>query len=358
MRTRVTDLLGIEVPIIQAPMAGSSGSALAIEVAAAGGLGSLPCAMLSGEAIRDQVAEIRLRSEAPLNLNFFCHTTSAATPEQMKQWDQALSGYYSNLGLEQAVGSPPAARSPFDDAMCSVVEELRPEVVSFHFGLPQSSLLDRVLATGAKVLSSATTVEEAVWLADKGCAAVIAQGAEAGGHRGMFLSSDISTQIGTMALVPLVVDAVDVPVIAAGGISDARGVSAALILGAGGVQLGTAYLLCPEATTSALHRRALQESAGRMTALTNVFTGRPARGILNRIIAELGPMAPMAPPFPLAANAVQPLRAAAEAHGSTDFTPLWSGQAGPLAVAMPARELTQKLINEAQTLLSAWSDRT
>jgi nitronate monooxygenase len=357
MRTRVTDLFGIEVPIIQAPMAGASGTALAIEVAAAGGLGSLPCAMLSGEVIREQVAAFRSNTDAPLNLNFFCHATPAATPEQLQQWDQTVSSYYKELGLEQPAGPPPG-RAPFDEAMCSVVEELRPEVVSFHFGLPQHSLLDRVLASGAKVLSSATTVEEAVWLEENGCAAVIAQGAEAGGHRGMFLTSDISTQIGTMALVPLVADAVETPVIAAGGISDARGISAALILGADGVQLGTAYLLCPEAMTGPLHRQALLQGTARSTALTNVLTGRPARSIVNRIIADLGPMAPKAPPFPLAANAVGPLRAAAEAQGSTDFTPLWSGQAGPLAVAKPARELTQTLMNEAQALLSAWSART
>ena len=357
MRTRLTELLGIGVPIVQAPMAGSSGSALAIEVAFAGGLGSLPCAMLTGQAIREQVAAFRSLTDAPLNLNFFCHETPATASEQLQRWDQALSNYYAELELERP-DRPPPARAPFDDEMCAIVEDLRPQVVSFHFGLPQHSLLDRVLATGAKVLSSATTVEEALWLQDHGCAAVIAQGAEAGGHRGMFLSNDIGSQVGTMALVPLVVDAVDVPVIAAGGITDARGVGAALVLGAEAVQLGTAYLLCPEAITGPLHRQALLQSAGNMTtALTNVFTGRPARGILNRIMAELGPMASMAPPFPLAANAVGPLRGAAEAQGSTDFTPLWSGQAGPLAVAMPARQLTEKLINEAQGLLAAWSTR-
>jgi nitronate monooxygenase len=215
--------------------------------------------------------------------------------------------------------------------------------VSFHFGLPSEALLGRVRAWGAKVISSATTVDEARWLEARGVDAVIAQGVEAGGHRGIFLSEDLSTQVGTFSLVPQIVDAVKVPVIAAGGIADARGVAAAMKLGASGVQIGTAYLLCPEATTSALHRAALRSDAARVTALTNVFTGRPARSIVNRAIRELGPISKLAPAFPLASGAIAPLRSAAEAQGKSEFSPLWSGQNAGGCRQVPAAELTREL---------------
>ena len=253
-----------------------------------------------------------------------------------------LAPYYAELGLGDA---PPydVAIVPFDDARCQVVEELRPEVVSFHFGLPADDLVDRVRASGARVIASATTVPEAQWLADHGCDAVIAQGAEAGGHRGMFLSADVESQVGTMALVPQVVDAVDVPVIAAGGIADGRGIAAAFMLGASGVQIGTGYLLCPEATISGLHRAALRSPAALETALTNVFTGRPARSIVTRLMREVGPLSAAAPRFPRATGAVLPLRLAAEPDGDTAFTALWSGQAATLAAELPAGELTRLL---------------
>ncbi len=202
---------------------------------------------------------------------------------------------------------PRSTRMPFDGAMCDLVVELKPEVVSFHFGLPDQLLLRRVRDTGAKILSSATTVDEARWLEREGCHAIIAQGYEAGGHRGMFLTQDISTQIGTMALVPQVVDAVKVPVIAAGGIADARGMVAAFALGASAVQLGTAYLFCPEATIGPVHRQALRSAAARESTITNVFSGRPARGIVNRIVREVGPRSDLAPAFPLAGGAIAPL---------------------------------------------------
>src|SRR5207302_6134531 len=197
---------------------------------------------------------------------------------------------------------------------------------SFHFGLPSEDLLVRVRGWGARILSSATTVEEARWLEARGVDAVIAQGVEAGGHRGMFLSDDPNTQVGTFALVPQIVQAVSVPVIAAGGISDAKGVAAAMALGAAGVEMGTAFLLCREATTSAVHRAALKGEAARYTALTNVFTGRPARGIVNRVVREVGPISAAAPAFPLATGALAPLRAKAESQKSGEFSPLWAGQ--------------------------------
>jgi nitronate monooxygenase len=216
-------------------------------------------------------------------------------------------------------------------------------VVSFHFGVPSAELLARVRAWGSKILASATTVEEARWLEAKGVDAIIAQGLEAGGHRGIFLSEDLSTQVGTFALLPQIVRAVKLPVIAAGGVADAKGVVAVMALGAAGAQIGTAYLLCPEATTSAVHRAALKSDAARHTALTNLFTGRPARGIVNRIMEELGPISAAAPAFPLATAAIAPLRVKAESLGSGDFSPLWAGQNASGCKEVPAAVLTQEL---------------
>jgi len=342
---RLRDLLGVELPIIQAPMAGSQGSALALAVAGSGALGSLPCALLAPAALGRELETIARASSAPVNVNFFCHQSPEPSPAREAAWRAALTPYYRELELDPEAIPEAPARLPFDDQVADVLEPFRPQVVSFHFGLPSPALVARVKRWGAKVLSSATTVDEARWLAARGVDAIIAQGAEAGGHRAMFLSADVTTQVGTLALVPAIVRAVgdDVPVIAAGGIADARGVAAAIALGAAGVQVGTAYLLAHEATTSAVHRAALQSAAAAHTALTNVFTGRPARGIVNRLLRELGPLSALAPAFPLAASAVLPLRAEAERQGSGDFSPLWSGQNTSGCRAAPARELTEAL---------------
>ncbi|MDT3678585.1 MAG: DUF561 domain-containing protein [Burkholderiaceae bacterium] len=336
-------LLGIERPIVQAPMAGVQGSALAAAVSQAGGLGSLPCAMLSADAVRDEVKAIRAHTDRPFNLNFFCHEMPAPDPQREREWREALHGYYRELGVDESSIPQGASRTPFGEAAAALLDELRPPVVSFHFGLPAPELLARVKACGARVLSSATTVDEALWLEAHGADAVIAQGLDAGGHRGMFLTRDPSSQTGTFALVAQVARAVRVPVIAAGGIADAAGVAAALALGAQGVQVGTAYLLCPEAKTSAVHRAALASSAARNTTLTNVFSGRPARAIVNRIVRELGPFCAQAPEFPLAASAVAPLRAQAESMGSGDFSPLWAGQNTSGCREVPAGEITLAL---------------
>jgi nitronate monooxygenase len=340
-------LLGIDLPIIQAPMAGVQGSALAIAVSNAGGLGSLPCAMLGPEAMRKELAAIRAGTTRPYNVNFFCHAPPEANPDRDAAWRTALAPYYQELGVAPDPAPQGPARLPFDAAAADVLAEFQPPVVSFHFGLPAPELLARVRAWGAKVLSSATTVEEAVWLQAQGVDAVIAQGLEAGGHRGMFLTADLNTQLGTLALVRQVVRAVKIPVIAAGGIADAEGVKAALALGAAGVQAGTAYLLSPEATTSALHRSALQSEAARVTALTNVFTGRPARGIVNRVMRELGVLSAAAPAFPLAATRMGMLRAKAESQGSGEFSPLWSGQNASACRAAPAADITRDLARGA-----------
>lgn len=348
MRTTLQELLGIELPLVQAPMAGVQASALAIAVCTAGGLGSLPCAMLTPGAVREEIAKIRAGTDKPFNVNFFCHRPPAPDPEREARWRELLAPYFGEFGIDgQAIPAGPA-RMPFDADAAALVESIRPPVVSFHFGLPAPELLARVKATGAKILASATTVAEARWLQAHGADAIIAQGLEAGGHRGMFLSEDPTTQVGTFALVPQIVRAVDVPVIAAGGIADADGVAAALTLGAAGVQVGTAYLLCPEATTSAVHRAALKSEAACHTALTNLFTGRPARGIVNRLMRELGPINHAAPAFPLAAAALAPLRAAAERLGTGDFSPLWCGQNAAGCREIGAAQLTRELAAKLQ----------
>jgi nitronate monooxygenase len=356
-RTSLTSQLGVELPIVQAPMAGSSGVALAVAVARAGGLGSLPTAVLPAELLEQQIDEFRKSVDAPVNVNFFCHREPHISGSELEAWSAVISRYDQELGVDRAALPTGPARNAFDDEACRLVERRHPEVVSFHFGLPPPELVERVRATGAVVMSSATTVAEAVWLEQHGCDVVIAQGAEAGGHRGMFLTDDVLAQPGTMALVPRVVDAVAVPVIAAGGIADGRGVAAALVLGASAAQLGTAYLLCPEALTTPVHRRALAGGSVDDTVLTNVFTGRPARGRRNRLIDEMGPISEQAPPFPMAGNAVAPLRAAAEATGSGDFSPLWSGQAGALTSDVPAFDLTRRLFDDARGSLAGTTVR-
>jgi nitronate monooxygenase len=349
-KTPFTDLVGIRVPIIQAPMAGASDAQLAIAVSNAEGLGSLPCAMLTPGQVRESWHNIRRDTSRPVNLNFFCHVTPQIDAVRERNWRESLTSFYAEFSVDANAAGTFPNRAPFDDAMCEVVEELRPEVVSFHFGLPPKPLLERVRRTGAVILSSATTVAEARWLEDAGCDAVVAQGVEAGGHRGMFLTTDVASQIGTMALVPQMVDAIKLPVIASGGIADARGIIASFALGASAVQIGTAYLRCPECRTTALHRKSIETAGEDQTVVTNIFTGRPARGIINRFIRERGPLNAAVPEFPRASEAMAPLRAKAEQAGSADFSPLWCGQAVRLCTDIPAGELTQKMYQEALQL--------
>ena len=346
--SRLIDLLGITHPIIQAPMLGA-GADMMIGVAKAGGLGSLACATLNLESIRAEVAAFRAESEQPLNLNFFCHQAPAYDEAAIEHWKSLFKSYYTELGADYDAPTPVSSRAPFDEATCTLVEALRPEVVSFHFGLPAPELVARVKACGAKILSSATTVEEARWLERHGCDGIIAMGYEAGGHRAMFLSRELTTQIGTFALVPQIVDAVDIPVIAAGGIADARGIAAAFALGASAVQIGTAYLFCPQAKLATPHHRALREADASDTALTNLFTGRPARGIVNRVMRELGPINTQAPAFPLAGGVLLPLKAKSD-PGCADFINLWAGQAFPLSPGRTAElssyKLTRKFVDD------------
>ena len=339
----VRQLFGIDVPIIQAPMAGVQGSALAIAVSNAGALGSLPCAMLSADGRAHERAAIRAQTDRPFNVNFFCHVTPPLDADREAAWRAALTPYYREFGIDASSIKPGPGRAPFSADTAAILERAKPRVVSFHFGLPPDDLLMRVRALAATILASATTVDEARWLERRGVDGIIAQGIEAGGHRGIFLTDDLTTQVGTFALVPQVVRAVRVPVIAAGGVADANGVKALLALGATAVQVGTAFLRCPEATTSAIHRAALASDTARHTAITNVFTGRPARGIVNRIVRELGPISTRAPAFPLATAALAPLRAEAERCGSGDFSPLWSGQNASGCRDIPAPELVRAL---------------
>ncbi len=335
-------LFGIELPVIQAPMAGVQGSGLAISVTDAGGLGSLPCAMLGADALGSELAVLHARG-GPFNVNFFCHVMPVPDPRREAAWRTVFADHYQAFGIDPDTAAPMPVRQPFDAAAAELLAEFRPAVVSFHFGLPKPALLDRVRACGAKIISSATTVDEARWLEARGVDAIIAQGVEAGGHRGMFLSDDLTTQVGTFALLPQIVRSVRVPVIAAGGIADAAGVAAAMALGAAGVQVGTTYLRCPEADTTPIHRAQLASDSARHTALTNLFTGRPARSIVNTFIRESGPINAAAPAFPLAAAAVAPLRRAAEALGSGDFSPLWAGQNVAGCREIPAGDLTRQL---------------
>lgn len=348
---RIEELFGIDLPIIQAPMAGAQASAMAIAVANAGGLGSLPAALLTHEQMRTELAIIRQQTGKPVNVNFFCHTPPEPDATREAGWRTRLGPYYAEFDIDPAAPIPSSNRAPFDEAFCAIVEEYRPEVVSFHFGLPNAALVDRVKATGARVLSSATTVAEARWLEARGCDAIIAQGNEAGGHRGIFLTEAIGSQPGLFALLPQVVDAVKVPVIAAGGIADGRGIAAAFALGASAVQVGTAYLFTPEAKITPMHRAALKSATDDGTALTNLFTGRPARGLMNRVMREVGPISADAPAFPTAGGALMPLKAKAEAAGSADFSNLWSGQAAALGREMGAGELTTALWADAKARL-------
>lgn len=345
---RLLDLLGIALPIIQAPMAGADSPALAKAVASTGAMGSLACALLDPAGVRAAMEALgACEGGCRFNLNFFCHTMDPPKPEAMERWRQFLRPHYEKLGL--SIESVPAARLrlPFDEEVCAVVEYIRPAVVSFHFGLPAVALLERLRRKNIRILATATSVREAKWLAERGCDAIIAQGLEAGGHRGMFLETSIATQTGLFALLPRIVDAVQVPVIAAGGIADGRGIAAAFALGAAGVQVGTAYLRCPEAQISLLYREALAGEASGETALTNLFSGRPARGIYTEFLREGGPMQEAAPAFPYAATLVAPLRTASEKAGSTAYMQMWAGQTAGMSPALPAAEFTRALAADA-----------
>lgn len=338
MSDRLTALLGCRLPVIQAPMAGAQNSRLAIAACRAGALGSLPAAMLTPEQLRAEISAVRAATDAPFNVNFFAHRQPEADEKRMQNWLAELAPHYRELGITPDDIVQGRGRQPFGKAQADIITELKPPAVSFHFGLPEADLLAQVKQSGAKILASATTVDEARWLVQHGADAIIAQGLEAGGHRSMFRSK-LHEQVGTFALLPQIRTAIHVPVIAAGGISNAATARAAKALGADGIQIGTALLLADEADTTALHRAALQSPRAETTALTNLFSGGLARGIVNRFMREHGCISLDAPPFPLAQSASAPLRAAAEQQGSDEFSPLWSGQNAPLARSGSAAEI-------------------
>ena len=342
---RFLDLVGTEHPIIQAPMANVAGVDLCVAAANSGALGSLPCGMITPDQVREQVTEVRSRSKGPINLNFFCHQMPEMADD--RAWRAVLKPYYDRFGVTE----PPAAamRLPFDDSYCLAVEELRPEVVSFHFGLPDELLLKRVRATGAKIVGCATTVEEAVRLERHGVDAVVAQGFEAGGHAGRFLEGDVRESLALFALLPQLADAVRIPVIAAGAIADGRGIAAAFALGASAVQIGTAYLHCPESFLPDGHKAMLKK---RRTVRTNIYSGGLARAVRGRLIDEIGPIRTEPPPYPLAGAVTLPLFRAAMEQGDFEFLPSLAGQNAALGEPMPAAELTKKLAEDALAIIN------
>jgi nitronate monooxygenase len=337
---RLIDLTGVDTPIVQAPMAGSGGVALAIAAIEGGAIGSLPCAVLTPTQVILQAAEVRADAEGPLNLNFFCHHLTDAPDES--EWRELLAPFYAEEEVQP--GLPPPLRRPFDAYMAEVVEAVQPDIVSFHFGLPAPELLARVRASGALVFGNATTPEEMRWLTDAGVDAVIAQGEEAGGHAGWFLDGHRPTPLAELLRAKIAV-----PVIAAGGIVDAEDIAATLRAGASGVQLGTAFLACPESLASAPHRALL--GSATETVFTNLFSGGKARGFRNRLIDMIGPVSPLAPPFPHASAALAPLRAKAEADGRGDYSPLWAGTSASRVRPEPAAELNRRLAREVLTIM-------
>ncbi|HEY7007102.1 MAG TPA: nitronate monooxygenase [Sphingomicrobium sp.] len=338
------DLVGTEYPIIQAPMANVAGVDLCVAATRAGALGSLPCGMITADQALEQVAQIRSQVHAPLNLNFFCF--KMPPPADDSEWRKLLRPYYEEFAIPEPQAA--ALRVAFDDAYCSVVEEAKPEVVSFHFGLPEAALLDRVRATGAFVIGCATEVAEALYLEHHGVDAIIAQGFEAGGHTGRFLGRDPNEALGLFALLPQIVDSVSVPVIAAGAIADGRAIAAAFALGASAVQVGSAYLQCPECFLPAGHKAMLRRG---VTVMTNLYSGGLARAVRGRLVDELGPVREEAPPYPLAGAISLPLFRAAMERDDYEFMPSLAGQNAYLGEELGAEDVTRKLAADALAII-------
>src|SRR5271170_1129783 len=347
-RTNFLELLGIAHPVVQAPMSGFTPPALVAAVCNAGGLGSIGCVGQSPDLLREQVATVRRETNRPFNLNFFVHRTPQTIPEATARVQARIASYFDEFGLG-AVPEPTEPFSSFDAGQLDLVLELRPRVVSFHFGLPQTAVVQRLKGAGCIIFSSATTVAEARSIEADGADVVIAQGFDAGGHRGSFSDSAGAGMVGAMALVPQIVDAVRVPVIAAGGIADGRGIAAAFALGASGVQIGTAFLGCPETTISPLYRARLRAAADDATEVTRAFTGRPARALRNRFVTEMADTEPL--DFPLQGSLAGPLWRMSNEEARAAFMPVWAGQAAPLTRDLPAAQLIEALVAEAQQII-------
>lgn len=348
--TRLCDLLDIEHPIIQAPMAGASTPEMVVVTSNAGGLGSLACAMLTANKVLDVVAKTRVMSNRALNLNFFCHASPVIDKKRADAAIDRLRPWFKTLNAGP-IPEMTEIHFPFNAQICDAVLEASPKVVSFHFGLPDSALVTRLKDAGIIILSSATSSAEAKWLVERGTDAVIAQGYEAGGHNGWFLPRNGAEATGTMALVPRVVDAVDCPVIAAGGIADGRGIAAAFALGASGVQIGTAFLATPESAVSDIHKQSLIAATGDDTQYCHGFSGRAARTIVNDFSRAMDGV-PDFPDFPLLNAVTGPLRAASAKAGRPDAVSLWAGQGAGLVGQSTTREVFENLVRQAQAILA------
>jgi nitronate monooxygenase len=352
LETRFTQLIGIRYPIIQAPMAGGATTPdLVAAVCNSGGLGSFAAGILSPEGIRPGIAEIRRRTDRPFGVNLFVLDPPNPNPDpahlaQAMEW---LEPFRRELGLPPAA-APTRYCEPFADQVAAVLEA-RPPVVSFAFGLLDPSRVAEFKAAGSLVVGTATTVAEARAWASVGADAVCAQGVEAGGHRGTFLSDFDGAMIGTLALVPQVADAVKIPVIVAGGIMDGRGIAAALILGAAACQLGTAFLTCPEAGIPPVWKDLLQRTTDDGTQITRVFSGRPARALANDFIKRMRAHEDEVPPYPIQNALTMDIRQAAAQANRPEYLSLYAGQAAGLSRGLPAADLIARLVEETEEVL-------
>jgi nitronate monooxygenase len=346
--SRLLQLLGIRLPIIQAPMAGVSTPEMAAAVSAAGGLGSIGVGNVDAAAARAMIAAIRSRTDRPFNVNFFCHAPAVADPAKEAAWLALLGPHFSRFGAKPPVSLREIYTSfVVDNEMLAMLLAERPPVVSFHFGLPSSDRIGALKTAGIRLLATATSLAEGWAVQAAGIDAVVAQGYEAGGHRGVFDPAAPDERLGTMALTRLLVRKLPLPVIAAGGIMDGAGIAAALSLGAEAAQLGTAFALCPESMADAGYRRALGERPGPPTVMTTAISGRPARSVVNRF-TELGEGygANQVPSYPIAYDAGKALHAAAKAAGEYGYGAQWAGQGAGLAREKPAGELVELLWKE------------
>ena len=348
MTNTLLDRLGIRYPIIQAPMAGVSSPSLAAAVSNAGALGSVGVGTATAALAREAIAAIRERSNGPFNVNVFCHTAPVANTTVEAAWIERLSPEFERVG----VAPPQRLQIPFksfvdDDDMLALLLAEKPRVVSFHFGLPPADRLQALRSAGISLLATATNLAEARAVAQAGVHAIVAQGYEAGGHRGVFDPNAEDAQLGTLALTRLLVRNVDLPVIAAGGIMDGAGISAVLRLGASAAQLGTAFIAAPESLADAAFRETLASEAAYHTVMTRAISGRPARGLPNRLTALLASAATAEiPAYPIAYDAARTLNAAAKATGDLGYGAQWAGQGAPLVRALPAAQIVARLVSE------------